>query len=142
MIVQEPTGCQFFFSLDPDVPVEELLELFADRATSEQDFHERKVVWGAGQQQVRHLWANIGAWHLNLWMHTLVELWAWHQPMTHLCDRRASPWDDPSRRPSHADRRKALRRWMLREAHSAIARCRRLPRKIHAIVQKLFNLAV
>ena len=129
MIVQEPTGCHFFFSLDPEISAEEILENFADRAAIEQDFHDVKEVWGAGQQQVRHLWANIGAWHLNLWMHTLVELWAWHKPMAQICDRRASPWDDPSRRPSHADRRKALRRWMLREEYSAIARRQRLPRK-------------
>jgi hypothetical protein len=65
-------------------------------------------VWGAGQQQVRNVWANLGVYHLNLWMHTLVELWAWDRPKSRLTDRRASPWDDPSRRPSHADRRKAL----------------------------------
>jgi hypothetical protein len=141
VIVQEPTGCQFFFSLDPEVCVEEVLEVFADRAAIEQDFHDLKEVWGAGQQQVRHLWANIGAWHLSLWMHTLVELWAWRKPMAQICDRRASPWDDPTRRPSHADRRKALRRWMLREEYSATARRCRLPQKIRAIVQKLFNLA-
>jgi hypothetical protein len=141
VIVQEPTGCHFFFSLDPEVSAEEILEHFADRAAIEQNFHDVKEVWGAGQQQVRHLWANLGAWHLNLWMHTLVELWAWHKPAARICDRRASPWDDPSRRPSHADRRKALRRMMLREEYSAIARGERLPRKIRALVRKLFNLA-
>ena len=40
---------------------------------TEQDFHDIKEVWGAGQQQVRTLWANIGCYHLNLWSHTLVE---------------------------------------------------------------------
>jgi DDE superfamily endonuclease/Transposase DDE domain len=141
VIVQEPTGCQFFFSIDSEISVEQILEVFADRAAIEQDFHDLKEVWGAGQQQVRHLWANIGAWHLNLWMHTLVELWAWHQRASQICDRRASPWDDPTRRPSHADRRKALRRWMLREEYSAAARRWQLPRKIRALVQTLFNLA-
>jgi hypothetical protein len=96
VIVQEPTGCQFFCSLDPTVWVEEILELFADRAAIEQDFHDLKEVWGAGQQQVRHLGANRGAWHLNLWMHTLVELWAWNQSKKRICDRRDSPWDDPA----------------------------------------------
>jgi hypothetical protein len=141
VIVQESTGCQFFFSLDPEVSVEEILEIFADRAAIEQDFHDVKEVWGAGQQQVRHLWANIGAWHLNLWMHTLTELWAWKRRASQICDRRASPWDDPTRRPSHGDRRKALRRWMLREEYSAIAHGRQLPRIIRDIIQKLFNLA-
>jgi len=141
VIVQEPTGPQFFFSLDPEVSVEQILEVFADRAAIEQDFHDLKEVWGAGQQQVRHLWANIGAWHLNLWMHTLVELWAWKKRKTQICDRRASPWDDAERRPSHVDRRKALCRWMLREEYSAISRGWELPRKIRGVVQKLLHLA-
>jgi hypothetical protein len=141
VIVQEPKGPQFFFSTDPQVSVEEILEVFADRAAIEQDFHDVKEVEGAGQQQVRHLWANVGAWHLNLWMHTLVELWAWNQPKKQICDRSASPWDDADRRPSHADRRKALRRWMLREEYLALARRWQLPRKITAVVQKLLNLA-
>ena len=141
VIVQEPTGCHFFFSLDPEVSVEQILETFADRAAIEQDFHDLKEVWGAGQQQVRHLWANIGAWHLILWMHTLTELWAWEKPASQICDRRASPWDDATRRPSHSDRRKALRRWVLREEYSAIVRGRKLPRIIRAFVTKLFNQA-
>ena len=141
VIVQEPTGPQFFFSTDPEVSAEEILEVFADRAAIEQDFHDVKEVGGAGQQQVRHLWANLGAWHLNLWMHTLVELWAWDKPKKQLCDRSASPWDDPDRRPSHADRRKALRRWMLRKEYLATARDWQLPQKISALVRRLVNLA-
>ena len=140
VIVQESAGPQFFFSTDPQVSVEQILEAFADRAAIEQDFHDVKEVGGAGQQQVRHLWANIGAWHLNLWVHTLVELWAWNKPQPQICDRSASPWDDPDRRPSHADRRKALRRWMLREEYSASARSRPLPRRIRAVFQELLKL--
>jgi hypothetical protein len=67
-------------------------------------------VHGAGQQQVRHYWANIAVYHINLWLHTLIELWAWEESHRRLCDRSESPWDDASRRPSHADRRNALRR--------------------------------
>lgn len=52
---------------------------------------------------------------MNLWAHTLVELWAWDRPEDQLVDRSASPWDAEWRRPSHADRRKALTRAMLRE---------------------------
>jgi hypothetical protein len=74
-----------------------------------------KEVWGAGQQQLRNLHANIGAWHLNLWAYTLVELWAWNQPEEKLVDRSQSPWDGEPRRPSHADRRKSLLRSCLRE---------------------------
>jgi hypothetical protein len=141
VIVQEPDGPQFFFSTDPNATVQEILEAFADRAAIEQVFHDLKEVGGAGLQQVRYLWANIGAYHLNLWMHTLVELWAWRKWHRTLCDRSASPWDDPSRRPSHADRRNALRRTILRTQFSALARHRRLPRKILAIVKQLLGLA-
>ena len=142
VIVQEEAGPQFFFCTDPEVSVQAIVEAFADRASIEQVFHDVKEVWGAGQQQVRHLWANIGVWHLNLWMHTLVELWAWDQPKRILCNRSDSPWDDPDRRPSHADRRKALRRTMLRAEYSALLRRWDLPRSIRAITQRLVKLAI
>jgi hypothetical protein len=141
VIVQEATGPQFFFSTDPNATVQEILEAFADRAAIEQDFHDIKEVWGAGQQQVRYLWANIGAYHLNLWMHTLVELWSWRRWYNTLSDRSNSPWDDPFRRPSHADRRNALRRKILRTEFSATAGCRRLPRKIRALINQLLGIA-
>ena len=110
VIVKEEHDWFPFFSTDPDATVVEIIEAFADRATIEQDFHDVKEVWGAGQQQVRNIWTNVAVYHLNLWMHTLVELWAWNRSHKELCDRSDSPWDDPERRPSHADRRKALRR--------------------------------
>ena len=43
----------------------------------------------------------------------MVEWWAWEQPFGQLCDRSDSPWDDAERRPSHANRRKALQRELL-----------------------------
>lgn len=78
-IAQEATGPQYFFCTDSNASVVEILEAFADRAAIEQDFHDLKVIWGVGKQQLRHLWANIGAYHLCLWMHALVELWAWNK---------------------------------------------------------------
>ena len=50
-------------------------------------------VHGAGQQQLRPVWANVGAWNLIGWWHTLVELWAWDRPQSRLRDRSDSPWD-------------------------------------------------
>jgi hypothetical protein len=141
VIVQERDGCEFFFSTAPEASVREILEAFADRAAIEQVFHDIKEVWGAGKQQLRYLWANFGAYHLNLWAHTLVEMWAWNKSNTTLCDRSASPWDDPSRRPSHADRRKALRRNILHAQFLAAASSRRLPRKIRDFVKQLLGLA-
>jgi hypothetical protein len=75
-----------------------------------QAFPDLKEVWGAGQQQVRNLFANVGAYHLNLWLATLVEAWAWRRGAGRLVDRTACPWDDATRRPSHADRRRAAQR--------------------------------
>jgi hypothetical protein len=142
VIVQEATGPQFFFCTDPNASVAEILEAFADRAAIEQDFHDLKVIWGIGQQQLRNLWANIGAYHLSLWMHSLVELWAWDKPKDAICDRRDSPWDDPKRRPSHTDRRKALRRNILQLEYQSLARCRRAAQKIAAFAQQLVKFAM
>src|SRR5262249_57520487 len=109
----------------------------ADRAAVEQDFHDVKEVRGAGQQQLRNYWASLAASHLTLWLHTLVELWAWQHEQGSLCDRRPSPWDDPSRRPSHADRCKALRGHCLESAiRDVLGPGRALP-KIRPFVQRL-----
>jgi len=96
----------------------------------EQDFHDVKEVWGSGQQQVRNIWNNQAVYNLNLWMHTLVELWAWDRSGRQLVDRSDSPWDDTERRPSHANRRKALSRQILLNELSTIATTWSLPRKI------------
>ena len=108
---------------------------FADRATIEQDFHDVKKVWGAGQQQVRNIWCNMAVYHLNLWSHTLVELWCWNRSHAEICDRSQSPWDDADRRPSHADRRKALRQYIMHVELSAITKTWSLPRKILRLAQ-------
>lgn len=115
VIVKEEKDWLPFFSIEPDATPAEILEMVADRNSLEQTFKDVKEVWGAGQQQLRNLHANIGAWHMNLWAYTMVELWAWEQPEEALVDRSRSPWDNEPRRPSHADRRKALLRHCLRE---------------------------
>ena len=141
VLLKEEHGWVAFFCTDPDASVVEILEAFADRATIEQDFHDIKEVWGAGQQQVRNIWTNVAVFHMNLWMHTLVELWAWRRRHGQLCDRSDSPWDDPDRRPSHANRRKALRELILRRELSAITRVWRLPREMLQLAKRLANLA-
>lgn len=141
VLVKEAHGWYAFFCTDPDATVAEILEAFADRATIEQDFHDVKEVWGAGQQQVRNIWTNVAVYNFNLWMHTLVELWAWDRSGPELVDRSDSPWDDPGRRPSHANRRKALRQHILRNELSNVATVRSLPRKILQLVENLLALA-
>jgi hypothetical protein len=142
VIVKEPQGYEFFFCTDPEATPCEIIEAFADRAAIEQDFHDVKEVWGAGQQQVRNIWTNVAVFNLNLWVHTLVECWAWHKPADELCDRRESPWDNPDRRPSHADRRKALRRQTLHNEYSSLSTTHRLSSQIHSLYKRLLQLAV
>jgi hypothetical protein len=140
VLVRETRGWLAFFCTDPSATVAQILEAVADRAALEQDFHDLKEVEGLGQQQLRNVWANIGAFHLNLWAHTLVELWAWDKPKEALCDRSAAPWDDPERRPSHADRRKALQRQCLGEEISRCGQRRPLSRKIRTLLRSLVQL--
>jgi hypothetical protein len=119
VLVREEDGWVAFFCTDPTATAAAVLWAVSDRAAVEQDYHDIKEIHGAGQQQVRHYWANVAAFHLTLWVHTLVELWAWRRPASQLRDRRDSPWDDPERRPSHADRCNALKREGLCEEFAA-----------------------
>src|SRR5262245_48097531 len=140
VIVREDDGWVAFFATDPNATVAQVLEAVADRAALEQDFHDLKEVHGAGQQQVRHYWANVAVYHLNLWLHTLIELWAWARPKAELCDRTQSPWDDPERRPSRADRRNALCRSCLRREFSAAQAQQRLSRKLRGLFTALLQM--
>lgn len=141
VIIKEQDGCQFFFCTDPQATPREIIEAFADRASIEQDFHDVKEVWGAGQQQVRNIWTNIAVFNLNLWVHTLLECWSWNKPVESIRDREDSPWDDPDRRPSHADRRKALRREILQNEYLTLATSHRCSSKIRGLYKLLLQLA-
>lgn len=141
VIVNEEHGCEFFFCTEPGATPREIIETFADRAAIEQNFHDVKEVWGAGQQQVRNIWTNVAVFNLNLWVHTLVECWAWNKPAEEIRDRVDSPWDDPERRPSHADRRKALRRLALENEYSSLPPAHRRSSKIRDLYQRLLQLA-
>ena len=80
-------------------------------------------------------------YNLNLWIHTLVELWSWNKSHEELCDRSDSPWDNAPRRPSHANRRKALRQNILQNELLTIRHHWRLPRKIIKLAKGLIALA-
>lgn len=140
VIVKEEQGCQFFFCTDPQATPREIIEAFADRAAIEQDFHDVKEVWGAGQQQVRNIWTNIAVFNLNLWVYTLVECWAWNKSAESIRDRRDSPWDDAERRPSHADRRKSLRCETLHNGFLSLSASHRCSSKIRKLYQQLLKL--
>jgi DDE superfamily endonuclease len=122
VLVDEPTGWRAYFCTDPQRTAVEILEKAADRGAIEETFKDVKEVWGAGQQQVRNVWANVGAFNSNGWMYTTVEAWAWGKSHEELVNRRASPWDQQERRASHADKRKALQREVLRSETDAVLR--------------------
>src|SRR5262249_47719502 len=110
-----------FFCTDPAATAAAILEAMADRGAIEQTFKDVKEVWGAGQQQVRDVYASVGAFAVNLTLYSVVEAWAWSRGGGELVDRSRSHWDGEDRRPSHADKRKALQREILRgEIRAAI----------------------
>ena len=122
VLVDEPTGWRAYFCTDPSASVADILGMVADRFSLEITFRECKQVVGAGQQQVRFLRANVGAFHVCLWTFTMTEAWAWCRRDEELVDRSASPWDREPRRPSHADKRRAWRRMLLGEEIRATLR--------------------
>ena len=130
-----------FFCTASEVGVETILEAVADHSAIEQNFHDVKEVHGFGQQQVRNVWCNVGCWNLCLWLHTLVELWAWRRSDTPSKQRGQRLWDEPSRRPCHTDRFKTLRKHVLGESFSRLPRLRRSKRKIQSLFKALTRLA-
>lgn len=142
MLVRNADGTwAAWFSTDPDLSVEVILECVADRSAIEQNFHDVKEVEGAGQQQLRNVFSNVAAFHLCLWTHTLVELWSWRRGGTRLKQRDDRPWDDADRRPSHADRLKTVRRAAIAETFSALPVRQRASRKIRDLINRLTKLA-
>ena len=71
MVIVREDGAAWraYLCTDPDASVAEILEAVADRSAIEQNFHDIKEVHGAGQQQLRSYWANVGAFNLVLWLH-------------------------------------------------------------------------
>jgi len=92
-------------STNADATAKEILESYGVRFGIEETFKDLKEVWGWGKQELRLLESNEAATTINMLLYSLTELSTWDRPAADLVDRSASPWDDPSRRPSHADRR-------------------------------------
>jgi hypothetical protein len=141
VIVREAKGWLAYFCTDPSVTAAAILEAMADRGAIEQLFKDVKEVWGAGQQQVRNVYASIGAFTVNLVLYSVVEAWAWARAEEELVDRRGSPWDTEDRRPSHADKRKAVQSDILRmEIQAALAE-RTKREEFQALAMRLLHLA-
>jgi len=121
VILKEDDGSwRPFLCTDVEASVEAIVQTVHDRWAIEQNYHDLKEVERIEQVQLRRAWANVGAFNLNLWVHTLIEVWAWGRPEASLSDRSDRPWDDASRRPSHADRRRALHRDLLTEEYQRL----------------------
>jgi hypothetical protein len=142
VIVKEEDCWIPYFSIDPDATAGEVLEAMADRGSLECTFKDVKEVWGAEQQQVRNLEANEGCFNLNGWMYSQTEVWAWDRPDEELVDRSACPWDAEPRRPSHADKRKALRREVLRNKIQLALAERLDAGKIEEVIESLLDMAL
>jgi hypothetical protein len=138
----EDKGWAAYFCTEPEVEVKDILETVAARWAIEEHFHDVKEVWGAGQQQVRNVWSNIACWHLNQWMYTMVEMATWDVPQAKLTDRSTRPWDNPGRRPSHADKRRSISRKMLRERFLTCLPERPDLRKIKRSIAELISLSI
>jgi hypothetical protein len=139
VIVREDDGWLAYFCTDPAATVAAILEAMADRGAIEQLFKDVKEVWGAGQQQVRNVYASIGAFTVNLVLYSVVEVWAWGRGEEELVSR--PPWDEEARRPSHADKRKALQGEILRGEIQAAVGERPKREEFQALVMRLLNLA-
>ena len=138
----EDGGWAPYFCSDTKADVRDILAAVAARWAIEEHFHDVKEVWGAGQQQVRNVWSNIGCWNLNGWIYTMVELSCWDVAKSELSDRGHRPWDNPDRRPSHADRRRWISRGMLETQFLAALPGIPLPPRLRTLFDALVSLAL
>ena len=141
VLVDGPAGWRAYFCTDTSASVADILTAVADRFSLEITFRECKQIVGAGQQQVRFLWANVGAFHVCLWTFTMTEAWAWGRQAEELVDRSVSPWDKASRRPSHAGKRRAWRRELLGEEVRAVLRPGVTEEEMQATAERVLSLA-
>jgi DDE superfamily endonuclease len=140
IVKEDDRSWRAYLCTDPEASVEAIVQATVDRWAIEQNFHDLKEVEGIEQVQLRRVWSNVGALNLNLWVHSLVELWGWNRPAAELSDRSARPWDDAARRPSHADRRKALQREMLGEEFQRCWGRGPLPQKIWHLLDRVLRM--
>jgi len=142
VIVREHDRWLSYACTDVEATAESILEAVAGRTSIEQTFCDVKQVHGAGQQQVRNVWVNIAVWHMLLWLYSLIEWWSWDRRDTELSDRSESPWDWTDRRPSHAEKCKALQSQCLRSTELLQGNSwRSLPPKIRQLFERLVKMA-
>jgi len=138
----EDGGWAPYFCTNTSATAREILEAVAARWPIEEHFHDVKEVCGAGQQQVRNVWSNLGCWNLNQWVYTLVELCCWDEQKSDLTNRAARSWDNADRRPSHKDRRRFIARKMLEKKFLAALPHDPISRKNRRLFEALIDLAL
>ncbi len=140
--VDEPNRWVALFCTDTAATVTDILGSVAGRFSLEVTFRDLKDVVGAGRQQVRRVRASAGAFHVCPWTFTMTAAWAWGRGDDGLIGHRtASPWDNGTRRPSHADKRRAWRREVLAEHIHAVLRPGLTGPEIRAAAERLLDLA-
>jgi hypothetical protein len=88
---------------------------------------------------VRDVYANLGAMAVNLVLYGVVEAWAWRRAEDELVARPV--WDEEARRPSPADKRRALQREILWEAIRAAVWERPHWQELQHFATRLLDLA-
>ena len=142
VLVDEPEGWVAFFSTETSATVADILEAVAGRFSLEVAFRDPKDIVGAGRQQVRRVRASVGAFRVCLWTFTTTAAWAWGRGNDGLVGHRAaSPWDDATRRPSHAGKRRAWRRELVAEQIHAVLRPGLTGPESQAAAERLLDLA-
>jgi hypothetical protein len=143
VIVKESDGRWIpLLSTNIDLTAKEIIESYSDRYSIEENYQALKETWQVESPQVRNVYANVGVFHLSVWMYSMVMLWSWDRSHDELCDRSMSPWDNPNRRPSHADRCKALRRKFVREKITPVQSGDGKSGQIRSLLDWLCQLAI
>ena len=62
-----------------------------ERATIKTELGSAGLGTGSGQQQVRNVYASLGAFKVNLVLYSVVEVWAWARDEEALVDRSQGP---------------------------------------------------
>ena len=83
--------------------------------------------------------SNEAATVMNMVLFTMTELATWNRTAQELIDRSNSPWDDPARRPSHADRRNFLRRSKLAIELYAALNAQTITKKLNPLSKDCYN---
>ena len=142
VLIKEDDGAWLpLVSTDTSLDAKAILESYGVRFGIEEVFKDLKDVWGWGKQELRLLESNEAATAMNMLLFSMTELSTWDRSAAELVDRSNRPWDDPLRRPSHADRRNYLRRGILANELNEAVDLASMPPKIISLLKKLLQLA-